>query len=834
MLNSDDMIFQHSLIGIAFVGMDGSWLKVNDALCETFGYTKEELLQKNFMSLVYQEDANLCENRHEHLLAGTTDRHSIEIRCIHKLGYTIRVTMMHSLVRDAAGEAAHYIVQIKEIADRKRMELELEESRERHRSLHDCNQNGIITCDLSGNILAVNPAAEKLTGYASEELLRRKIFALFSSDHNLFVFKNTGFEVNIRHKEGTTLEVEAMDVPIRMKDKLEGYYIIFKNISQKKKVLETLRQTQLEVAEILQNQQGMTFKFKKINGRFIHTLCDGELLYKLGFSPKQVIGKDLKEIFPAEIAERKENYYNRAWNGEDNVLYEGTTGEVTYLASLKPVIKDGLVTEVIASCVDITERKKAEMTFMETKALYSTLVENALVGVFLYEEGKLVYLNPHLANMFGYNQTEFLQLKYVDLIIEEDYIQLKEQTTKMLVDKGSKLDFQIRGRKKDNKIIYLEGNLSFITYKDRLSILGTVVDLTYKTQSEQLLVETADRYQKLIKFLPEPIVVHEDGIINYTNVSAIKLVKAANESELIGKSLMDFFHPEDREEVMKRLHQVTETDEPIEFVERKIYCVTGERIEIETSSIRIHSKGGRNVVLSVLRDVTGKKQAEERLIRSEKLSAAGQLAAGVAHEIRNPLTSLKGFTQFFKAKFTDHTDLFDLMLEELNRINIIVNDFMSLAKPHVNEFKQGNIVQILQSVISIVETQAIMMNVNIMKNYTDEIPPVYCDENRLNQVFLNIIKNAIEAMPEGGDVTITIKRLESNHLLIRIKDQGRGIPETVISRIGEPFFTTKEKGTGLGLTMSQRIIQSHNGNFEIYSKNNNGTTVDITLPILMS
>lgn len=275
-------------------------------------------------------------------------------------------------------------------------------------------------------------------------------------------------------------------------------------------------------------------------------------------------------------------------------------------------------------------------------------------------------------------------------------------------------------------------------------------------------------------------------------------------------------------------------DEPSSFREARIVLSKNRILEAEVSHTRIDNYMGKSVLLSVVRDLTDRKRSEEQILRSEKLSVIGQLAAGVAHEIRNPLTALKGFTHLLRSKYKDEVAYFEIMANELDRINLIVNEFMTLAKPHLTSFGQGDMADILQSVLSILETQAILLGVELQCEIDDRLPMIYCNSNQLKQVFLNVIKNAIEAMPDGGKVLIqanTAGTEKEPALHIRIQDEGLGIPDELISKLGEPFVTTKEKGTGLGLMVSTRIIEAHLGTIQIYNGPVKGTTVDITLPV---
>ncbi len=235
--------------------------------------------------------------------------------------------------------------------------------------------------------------------------------------------------------------------------------------------------------------------------------------------------------------------------------------------------------------------------------------------------------------------------------------------------------------------------------------------------------------------------------------------------------------------------------------------------------------------LAIRNDITERKKTEEVLHRQDKLAAVGQLAAGVAHEIRNPLTSMKGYAEFLQLdeKDPERMEFLNIILDEIDRVNGIVEDFMVLAKPKSVELEEKNVVTVIRDVVSLLEFEARKKNVRLLLDCNQEIIQIECDENRLKQVFLNFIKNGIEAMPNGGDLHVkTI--IHENNVQISIQDSGVGIPQEKLKKLGEPFYTTKKNGNGLGLMVSFKIIESHNGKVFVESELNKGTTFNIILP----
>jgi signal transduction histidine kinase len=221
----------------------------------------------------------------------------------------------------------------------------------------------------------------------------------------------------------------------------------------------------------------------------------------------------------------------------------------------------------------------------------------------------------------------------------------------------------------------------------------------------------------------------------------------------------------------------------------------------------------------------------EELRQNEKLAVIGQMAAAIGHEIRNPLASLKGFTQLQQERYPNTNDFYPIMIQEIDRINSIANDLMYLGKPKTTQFKKVNIEEIIAYVLSITQQQAERQQVTIETIMEGPLPPIDCDDKQLKQVFINLIKNAIEAMPDGGKIRINIKVLEGKRMLISVQDEGCGIEDEHILNLGEPFYTTKKDGNGLGLMVTNQIISDHNGQFKIESIVGKGTKVNVILPI---
>jgi hypothetical protein len=226
-------------------------------------------------------------------------------------------------------------------------------------------------------------------------------------------------------------------------------------------------------------------------------------------------------------------------------------------------------------------------------------------------------------------------------------------------------------------------------------------------------------------------------------------------------------------------------------------------------------------------------ETQQKLIRSEKLAIIGSMASYVAHEIRNPLVNIGGFAKSLsRFKFTDQkikTDI-DIIIDEVKRLEKILNNITDFNKPPIPEKINVQIREIMENTCALMENYLQERHVNLYKEYEPDISQVLVDPTQMKQVFLNILMNAVESMPNGGDLTVKITTVNKS-IKIDIIDTGKGMTEESLKNIFEPFFTTKLHGTGVGMAVSLKIIEDHGGNINVESEWGKGTTMSLSLPI---
>jgi two-component system, sporulation sensor kinase A len=473
----------------------------------------------------------------------------------------------------------------------------------------------------------------------------------------------------------------------------------------------------------------------------------------------------------------------------------------------------------------------------EQESLVAHAFEYAAIGMALISlEGRLLRVNPALCRLLGYEKTELLKETLWSVTHSDDQdktFHMMERLQEPGDDEDRHLQLEKRVLHKDGHVVYILLYMSAVRngQGDVLYCNAQIQDISERKQAEQRLSESEQRYRMLVESSPETIIIRQGERWLYINDTGVKMLGATNKEEILDRSTFDFIHPDYHEYARGDLAQGLLPDTITESKVKRLVRLDGEVLDIEAKIMPTVFEGEPALYL-IVRDVTELKKSRELLQQSEKLTAVGQLAAGIAHEIRNPLTSLRGFVQLFQHSDPSerNKEYYNVMLSELDRINSIASELLLLAKPQEHVFESQDMRLLLEDIVTLFSTQALLYDTEIETQFDDDLPPVICVVSQLKQVFLNFLKNAVEAMPSGGKIVVQARRL-GTALQILLIDEGCGVPEDVIAKLGQPFFTTKEKGTGLGLMVSKSIIENHHGLLNIYSRVGIGTTIEVILPV---
>jgi two-component system, sporulation sensor kinase A len=351
-----------------------------------------------------------------------------------------------------------------------------------------------------------------------------------------------------------------------------------------------------------------------------------------------------------------------------------------------------------------------------------------------------------------------------------------------------------------------------------------------RKRMEQTLEESESKYRLIAENTSDLIMVMDkEKSISYFSPSH-EAVLGYTVPELQKIDLCRLIHPDDVVSFRETITEIIKSKQsmPVEF---RFKHISGKWMDFESRCMPVMSDNQviEHIVI-ISRDISERKKTEEILLQSEKLSIVGELAAGVAHEIRNPLTTIKGFVQLY-GKEDSSNEINNLLLSELERIEAITSEMLSLGKPQAIQLNRANLCDLVDHTVDFLAPQANMKNIQFSRSYLGTDFFITCEKNQVKQVFLNLFKNAMEAMPKGGNIDVKLQKGLEGECIISIQDEGCGIPEELLPRLGEPFYTLKEKGTGLGLMICHKIIKQHSGTISYHSKPSRGTMVEIKLPL---
>lgn len=715
---------------------------------------------------------------------------------------------------------------------------------------------GMALVTLDGNVMKMNKAGLSFLGYTEEEVKDTHFSEITHPEDlalslkykaELIAGKRDSYQLTKRylHKSGHFIWAY---LSVSLAKDLNGNptCIIsqFVDLIEQKRAEQDLKLSQSENQLITDNSLDL---IKKISPEgkfyFISQACYG----LLGYKPEEMLGCDSIGFYHPEEREHFKSCYKDILENKGKVTlthrFRCKNGSYIWFETWMVGIpdQDGQTTGILAFSRDVTQRKLAENRLKENEQRYKSLVDNHPDMVFsLNLSGELKTINQSYERMTGFTREEITRhpFTFQSVIHPKDVRKVIRHFEKC--KKGKVQRYESRMRIRNGEFIYLDvTNVPIIIDGVVVGVYGIAQNISDRKESERKLKSTTDQLASFIANHVDPITLfNENNELVKVNHAFTKTFGWTPE-EVIGRHVTDLpFIPEnDKGRLKKRVKKLQEQKLFSQFQAVRIRK-DGAPLDMILSNFPMEA-GDQQFVgwATTFRDITDQKKAEAMLIHSEKLTIAGQLAAGIAHEIRNPLTAIKGFLQFMEMtkEIPPNPSYFNIIGSEIERIEGILSELLILAKPQKIHFKKMNVRDLLYDVIKLLESQAILNDVVINMDESEGNYLINCEPNQLKQVFINFIQNAIEAMAHGGQLTIRLENdYEQGGVRLQFIDEGEGIPSSVIKKLGQPFYTTKEKGTGLGFMVSKKIIEDHYGKIKVESELNKGTTIDVFLPFVQT
>lgn len=877
--------------GIATIDMKGVVTSVNNAFLRLTEYSREEIVGKHFTKLqtVRAKDIPKYLKLMVSALRGKTPK-PFEYSYVRKNG-TIGWGEAHIGFMKKNGKTIGYQAFFREITERKQTEQKLGESeKELQDSLSKLNLI-LSTLNEGVNIVTYDYTIRYQNKFLRDrfgDVTGKKCYVEYigldkpcsSCPMRKAIRHKKTFRVELTGKDGRNYEIVSM--PLKHSDgHIDGLEIV-RDISERKRAEQKILESQRSFERLFMDNPeaaaylDLDFRILDVNPRFSKLF---------GYSSDEIKDKHIDDlIVPDNRIEEAKIFNNRASKGkayqEDTVRKKKDGTLVPVSLSAAPITVENKIIGHVAIYKDISQLKNTEKMIRESHEKFTRLfMDNPEAAVYLDADFHIVNANPRFIELFGYSLDELVHRHINGLIVPNDKIEEGE----MLDKKASKgyVYYDTVRKRKDGSLVSVSISAAPITVEGRP--VGTIElyrDVTERKRFEERL-STLHTYSQTLNMAKSKKEIYRLALdaIEKTLGFEIAFFMAVNKNMLrvvdhrgyprffsmelpldgtkrgvsakvarTGKSINvpDSKKNNDWVEFMPGIR--SGLDVPVKTggrvlgvigVDSKELAAFDERDQKLLEILASHAATAmsnlnyaKNLERLVQERTKKLKKTQEHLLKAERLAAIGEIAAMVGHDLRNPLTGISGATYYLKKKLGSKVDqktreMFEIIEKDIEHSNNIINDLLEYSREIRVDLRETDPKSIIKDALS---TVSIPGNVRV-RDLTQNKPQVKADLEKMKRVFVNIIRNAIDAMPKGGGLTITSKESHGN-LEIAFTDTGVGIPEDVMRQLWTPLFTTKANGMGLGLCICRRVVEAHGGRISVESAVGKGTTFTVIVPIL--
>ncbi len=846
-----EALFNQGTVGFAIISPEKRWLRVNRRLAEILGYPAQELLNKTWAEMVHPEDIEANSIQFSRMLKGEIEAHELDSRFMRKDGAVVLTRFTVSCVRNPDGSARFFTASLR--ARRQQSRAALQEERNKLNSILDSMQSGVTIHDRDHNLLYQNDLLTKRYG----NMVGQKCHKVFQDRDSVcpdcqvdLAFEDGRSHTALRRfttASGKVLFWDNVASPIRdANGNIAACVEIATDATEREQAAEALIASQHFSQRLQDSIPSLIYVYDLSEHRNVY--ANREVLDYLGYTVEEIqaMGSSLfANILHPDDAETVARHHARLATASDKDVVEivyrikNSSGEWRWLRSLDVAFArndEGTVTQILGTTEDITERKQAE----EQIHSMALMVDSAPNSITVHDfEGRFLYANQKTFELHGYSRGEFmaLNLRQLDVPASEKLIAARMQE---LRERGEAF-FEAAHCRKDGTTLPLEVSVKAITWDGKNALLSIATDSTERKLAGAALRESEEKLQLIFDSATDGIVfLGLDGKVQQVNQAVVKMFRGVCKDEFIGRPAITFIAERDRqlatENMSKLLSRGANTSE------YNAVAMDGSELSARFSSSVVRGASGSPVgFVSIIQDVTERRRQEEEHLRADRLDSIGTLAGGIAHDFNNMLTGIMGNISLARM-YSEPGGKADAMLAEAEKASIRARDLtqqlLTFSRGGAPVKKPANLGGLVREAATFASRGS---RARCDFSLPDDLWAVEADEGQINQVISNLVINACEAMPDGGAInlvaanrTITEKSglplPPGKYIEIRVQDRGIGISAEHLKKVFDPYFTTKKRGSGLGLTTTYNIVKNHGGHISADSILGAGTTFRLYLP----
>ncbi len=835
------------------------------------GYKPEEFLGKRFdeLNILVPETIDRAFEDVRHALAG--QRIITYGKFIRKDGAIVygEVSLTPILAPDGSVKGALGVA--RDVTERRKLEEEI-------RLLSDAvkmSTESIFIADLDGRIIDANEAALKMLGATNKpDLIGKGVLEFVAPEDRQKAYEKMEealqkgelrpVEYHLVKVDGNTIVAEISASALKAKSgNPKGFVAVARDITERKQAEEALRESEERHRFLAENMGDIVWL---LDTNLNTTYVSPSITRILGFTPDERKRQALAEMLTPDSLSRVIQVFNEQLLHEKEktadpdrflaieVEYYHKNGSTVWMENRIRGVRneEGELIGIYGVSRDITDRKRAEEAARETEERFQRLVSNAQDIVFRWSVTRgLEYVSPIVSQITGYTAEELFADPMVGIRLAwKGDPGLAQDYRKVMMEGASLRSREISFVRKDGKKIYLDMRSHAVRDAGGkvIAFEGILRDITERKKMESELQQKEQDYLLLLESTHEAMIVVDAETLRvlFGNRRASKMFGFDPElQDGIGVTMLDFVHPEERSSIIRGFMEDLPKLDRRKRYEVRARTRDGREIWVSALATRIEYHG-RLAVLLAMEDITERRKAEEEKQKMEeqlrlagRLAAVGELAAGVAHELNNPIAAIQGFAQLLASrKDVDESLKKDLSVihREAQRAGKIIKNLLSFARRHEPEKRFISINEALERTLELQTHQLKMNNIELVTQLDPSLPKTMADFHQVQQIFVNIINNAEQAMVDahGKGKLIIRSSKRGNMIQVEFTDDGPGISEENLQRIFDPFFTTKEvgKGTGLGLSICYGLVEAHHGHIYARSKPGEGATFVVELPIV--